>query len=165
MSLKQLIYRPVGWREAIMTFVGAFGGIGTCAFLFCVCHQPLLIAPYGASAVLIYCATSVPLAQPRNVIFGHIIASIVGITCFNVLGGDWYVMGLAVALAILAMMITGTVHPPAGATSLVCVMTKTSSYLFILKTIIPGVAILLTFAILSARIFPGVRPYPHPKKA
>ncbi|MGI5874450.1 MAG: HPP family protein [Bacillota bacterium] len=159
-KLKELLFRHVSWKEAVMTFVGAFCGIGGCGLLAYLTDLPLIIAPFGASAVLIYSAVSSPLAQPRNVIGGHLIAAFVAISCCKLLGDSWYVMALAVSLAILAMMATGTLHPPGGATALLCVLQGTDSYFFMLLPLVPGVAILLTAAILSSKIFPGVRPYP-----
>ena len=164
-KLKELLFRHVFWKDAVMTFVGAFCGIGGCGLLAYLTDLPLIIAPFGASAVLIYSAVSSPLAQPRNVIGGHLIAAVVAISCCKMLGDGWYVMALAVALAILAMMVTGTLHPPGGATALLCVLQGTDSYFFLLVPLIPGIAILLISAILSARIFPGVRPYPWKSEA
>ncbi len=143
-----------------MTAVGALVGIGCCALLAHLTQQPFIIAPFGASAVLLYGAPSSPLAQPRNLIGGHMIAGVVGILCCRIFGAGWYTMALAVTLAILAMMVTGTVHPPGGATALLCALQGTTHFSFLLLPLAAGVAILLASAILSARIFPGVRPYP-----
>lgn len=162
-KLLNLIFKKTDWRECIMTIVGVFLGIGGISLLTYLTEQPFLIAPFGASAVLLYCASSSPLAQPRNFIGSHFIAATIGITCVNLIGDGWYTAAIAVALAILAMMVTNTVHPPGGATALLTVLTGTTSYLFLLKPIAIGVAIMFAAAILSARIFPGVRPYPYKK--
>ncbi len=161
------IKRVNRWKELIMTAAGALAGIGGVAWLAHATGMPFIIAPFGASAVLLYSATSSPLAQPRNLAGGHVISAIIAISCCRMLGNSWYVMALAVTLAILAMMITETVHPPGGATALLCVLQNTTSYTFLVY-LLAGIVILLTAALLSACIFPGVRPYPSnwaPEKA
>ena len=150
---------PNKTKELIMTAAGAMFGIGGVAWLAHYTSLPFIIAPFGASAVLLYSAVSSPLAQPRNLAGGHIISAVIAISCCRVLGNDWYVMALAVTLAILAMMATETVHPPGGATALLCILQNTTSYSFLVY-LCAGIVILLVSALLSARIFPGVRPYP-----
>lgn len=158
------IFKKVDWRECVMTVVGVALGIGSTALLAHLTDMPFIMAPFGASAVLLYSASSSPLAQPRNFLCSHFIAGFIGITCVNLLGSSWYVAALSVALAILAMMVTDTVHPPGGATALLVVLQNTTSYMFLLRPIAVGVALMFIAAVLSARIFPGVRPYPLPKK-
>ena len=157
---KFYIFRRCDWRELVMTAVGVFLGIGGVSLLAYVTKQPFIMAPFGASAVLLYCASSSPLAQPRNFICSHFIAAFIGITCVNLLGSSWYVAAISVCLAIIIMMMTDTVHPPGGATALLVVLQGTTNYIFLLKPIAVGVAIMFAAALISARIFPGVRPYP-----
>ena len=157
---KFYIFKPCDWREIIMTVVGVFIGVGGVALLAYLTGQPFIMAPFGASAVLLYCASSSPLAQPRNFLCSHFIAGFIGITCVNLLGSSWYVAALSVSLAIIAMMVTDTVHPPGGATALLMVLQDTHSYIYLLRPILVGVVIMFAAAIISARIFTGVRPYP-----
>ena len=157
---KFYIFKPCDWREIVMTIVGVFLGIGGVSLLAYVTDQPFIMAPFGASAVLLYCASSSPLAQPRNFLCSHFIAGVIGITCVNLLGSSWYVAAISVCLAIIAMMLTDTVHPPGGATALLVVLQETKSYIFLLKPILVGVIIMFAAAVISARLFPGVRPYP-----
>ena len=154
-----LVNSATEWKKYLMTAVGTLLGIGGVAYLADISGSPLIIAPFGASAVLIYSATSSPLAQPRNLIGGHFLSAIIAITCCRLLGNAWYVMALAVTLAIIGMMFTGTVHPPGGATALLCVLQNTTNYEFLFY-LGSGIIILLLSALLSARIFPDVRPYP-----
>ena len=154
----------ISWKEAVMTCVGIFCGIGGLAFLAHITGELWIIAPFGSSAVLIYYATSSPLAKPKNLVFSHIIAAIVAITCVKLMGSTWYCMALAVMVATLLMAITDTVHPPAGATALLCAIEGIDHYGFVLMPVATGVLFLLLTAFLSSKIFPGVRPYPHPAK-
>jgi hypothetical protein len=105
--------------EAIMTTETVFRD---------VYNGPLIIASFGATAILIYGAVDSPLAQPRNVFGGHIISAIVGvaITRLFVLDdaymgylenrsfppGPFFNAGICMSTAILAQFVTGTVHPP-----------------------------------------------------
>ena len=83
---------------------------------------PLLIGSFGASAVLCFGATKSPLAQPRNLVGGHFISALVGVTVCQLIGAESVLaVSLAVPLAIAAMLMTGTLHPPGGATALTAV--------------------------------------------
>ncbi|HET9056522.1 MAG TPA: HPP family protein, partial [Chitinophagaceae bacterium] len=63
-----------------------------------------------------------PLAQPRNIIGGHLISTFIGLVCFHFLGNHWYSLALGVGLAIGIMQVTKTTHPPAGADPLVVIL-------------------------------------------
>lgn len=82
---------------------------------------PLLIAPMGASSVLLFAVPASPLAQPWSVIGGNVIAAIVGVTCGIVISNVPIAGAIAVSLAILAMFAARCVHPPAGAVALTAV--------------------------------------------
>ncbi|MCR4962411.1 MAG: HPP family protein [Firmicutes bacterium] len=153
------LFKKVPPIELLSSAVGIGGGIGSVAFLTYVLHCPLLIASFGASAVLLYAATSSPLAQPRNLIGGHAVAALVGATCYLTMGETWYAITVAVVAAILLMMVTDTLHPPGGATAIVTVL-QHGNYLFVLFPVLAGALILLLFALLANRISP-YRSYPH----
>lgn len=117
----------VGFAEVFWSWLGAAVGIGLCAWLSSVWFEArdmtLLIGSFGASAVLIYAAIDSPLAQPRNLLGGHILSAIVGVFCFKTFGATpWVAASLAVSLAIAVMLVTGTLHPPGGATALIAVV-------------------------------------------
>ena len=117
----------IGFTEVLWSWLGAVIGVGICGFLSSHYFEPrdltLLIGSFGASAVLLYAAIKSPLAQPRNLIGGHIIAGIVGVACYKLFGGTlWMAGALASSLAIVAMLLTKTLHPPAGATALIAVI-------------------------------------------
>ena len=151
------------WQEVVSSAVGILGGIGTVAFITYVLGYHLLIASFGASAVLLYSATSSPLAQPRNLIGGHFISALVGATCFLTMGETWYSIAIAVCVAILLMMLTNTVHPPGGAPAIVTVLNH-GNYLFAFFPVLTGALILLVFALLANKISP-YRSYPAKPKA
>jgi CBS-domain-containing membrane protein len=114
-------------REIAWAWLGAALGIAACAWLSAALFQPrgatLLIGSFGASAVLVYAAIRSPLAQPRNLLGGHVVSAIAGVACWRVFGETpWLAAALAVSLAIAAMLVTRTLHPPGGATALIAVI-------------------------------------------
>src|SRR5688572_24217793 len=109
----------LGLREGVLpeilwAWVGAMLGIGACAYLSHRFFEPysasLLIGSFGASAVLVYGVIKSPLAQPRNLVGGHIISAVVGVACYKLYGPGWVAPAMAVSLAIVAMIVTSTVH-------------------------------------------------------
>lgn len=74
-----------------------------------------IMAPFGASCVLLYAAPQSPLAQPRNIILGHLVSAFVGLCFAHWLPVNMFSISLAVGLAIACMQFLGCVHPPAGA--------------------------------------------------
>src|SRR5512143_982946 len=99
----------VGMSELIWSWGGSALGIGICGYLSSRFFEPrdlsLLIGSFGASAVLVYGAIKSPLAQPRNLVGGHILSGLVGVACSQAFGGTiWIAAALAVSLAIVAML-------------------------------------------------------------
>ena len=117
----------VGAYELLWSGIGAVIGIGLCAYLSSRYFEPrdlsLLIGSFGASAVLVYAAIKSPLAQPRNLLGGHVLSGLVGVACYQLFGGTiWLASAIAVSLAIIGMLATKTLHPPGGATALIAVI-------------------------------------------
>lgn len=114
--------KEVGW-----SWVGAFAGIALVGWLdqrLCTgTPSALLLGSFGASAVLVYGAARSPLAQPRNVVGGHVVSALVGVAGFQLLHPwPWLAAAAAVATALAAMHLTRTLHPPGGATALIAVI-------------------------------------------
>lgn len=109
------------------SWLGSFLGIAAVAYISQQFLEgmglTMLIGSFGASAVLIYCAIDSPLAQPRNLIGGHVLSALIGVGCRLVLKDDPVIAAaLAVSLSIAVMLMTRTVHPPGGATALIAVI-------------------------------------------
>ena len=83
---------------------------------------PWLMAPFGATCVLLFAVPTSPLAQPRNVIGGHMISATVGLIALYGFGDSMMVLALAVGIATLLMQYFRAVHPPAGANPLVIIL-------------------------------------------
>lgn len=146
----------VDFTEHFWTFLGSFFGIGLIGLIHNQFFSPsdnlFLIGSFGASSVLIYGIINSPLAQPRNLIGGHLICAIVGVTCYKLFPDQlWLSSALSVSVSIVFMQITKTLHPPGGATALIANIgsekIKSLGYLFVLSPVLSGVAILLLVAI------------------
>jgi CBS-domain-containing membrane protein len=159
----------VGMAEVAWSWCGAFVGIALvgligAAFLDRL-GQGLLIGSFGATAVLVYGAIRSPLAQPRNVLGGHVVSALIGVCAFQLFGDAvWLASAAAVSTAIAAMHVTRTLHPPGGATALIAVIGGESVHkLGYMYAVIPvgfGALVLLAVALLVNNI-PKNRRYPE----
>ncbi|WP_417317383.1 HPP family protein [Emcibacter sp.] len=122
---------------------------------------PLLMAPFGASCVLVFGLPESPLAQPRNVIGGHTLTALTGFVFLFLFGDSWWAMGLAVGTAIAMMQLTRTIHPPAGANP-VLVMMSAPAVTFLLFPVLSGAALLVLIGLLMNNLS-LTRSYPHKK--
>lgn len=114
--------------------------------------QLFLVGSFGATAVLIYGAPHAEYSQPRNLIGGHLISALIGITVYKLFSSDAALASaLAVSLSIAAMHLTKTIHPPGGATALIAVIGSAEihemGYLYVLSPIGSGVIIMLIVAL------------------
>ena len=169
------IARYVVYRETIVqpvdhlwTFLGTFIAIATIGLLQQVGFTPqdsvFLIGSFGASCVLLFGATHSPLAQPRNLVGGHLLASVIGVAIHKLLPDQlWLASALAVSLSIVGMQITKTLHPPAGATALIANIGSEKiirlGFFYTITPVLVGVAILLVIALVVNNI-PPHRSYP-----
>jgi CBS-domain-containing membrane protein len=163
---KQTIIDPI---DHFWTFIGAFWGIATIGFFHSQKFNDLdnifLIGSFGASAVLVFGATNSPLAQPRNLVGGHLLSAIIGVAVFKLLPDQvWISSALAVALSIVAMQMTKTMHPPGGATALIAIIgserIKDLGFNYIFSPVLSGIIILLLIALVVNNI-PKGRNYPY----
>ena len=159
----------VSLSEVLWSWTGAFLGIAAVAWLnqwfFAGTDLTLVIGSLGASAVLVFGAVRSPLAQPRNLVGGHVLSALVGVTCWQWLGGEpWLAQAVAVATAIALMHLTRTLHPPGGATALIAVIGSDQvhelGYLFVLIPATLGPLVLLAVALLFNNLI-AARRYPE----
>ncbi|WP_454824648.1 HPP family protein [Paraburkholderia xenovorans] len=158
----------LAWKERLRSCVGALVGI---AFTGAITHLllgssgniPLLVAPMGASAVLLFAVPASPLAQPWSIIGGNLVSATVGVACASWIGDPLQAAPLAVAAAICAMFALRCVHPPSGAVALTAVLggpaVHSLGYRFVLAPIALQSAALLCAAIVYHALT-GHR-YPH----
>ena len=155
--------------EIVWSWIGAFLGMAAVAWLnqryFEGRDLTLMIGSFGASAVLVYGAVRSPLAQPRNLVGGHVISAFVGVATWKLLHNDpWLAQAVAVATAIALMHWTRTLHPPGGATALIAVIGSNEihdlGFFYVLVPATLGPMILLLVALLVNNL-PDSRRYPE----
>jgi CBS-domain-containing membrane protein len=160
----------VSLSEIAWSWIGAFLGIASVgvshySFIGEGSDLTMIIGSFGASAVLIYGAVKSPLAQPRNLLGGHILSAVIGVTCYKLFHDQmWLASALSVATAIAVMHATRTLHPPGGATALIAVIGSDQihnlGYLYALLPAGLGAVIMLIVA-LAINNVPSTRRYPE----
>jgi CBS domain-containing membrane protein len=168
---KYILYKEtlIDFKEHFWAFLGSFVGIGIIAYLQSqtLPHSDVvfLIGSFGASSVLVYGIIQSPLAQPRNLIGGHLVSAIIGVTVAKFVPDIiWITAPLAVSLSIVLMQVTKTLHPPGGATALIAVTgsaeIKNLGYWYVLSPVLSGVLILFVVALVFNNMTSN-RQYPN----
>ncbi|KQP80258.1 HPP family protein [Methylobacterium sp. Leaf117] len=166
------IFRPIlagaTLRERLIACVGALIGIALtgliCGLFFGEGpHIPLIVAPMGASAVLVFAVPASPLAQPWPVIGGNTISALMGVVAAHLVADPVIAIGVGVSLAIAAMSITRSLHPPGGAAALTALIggpaVTSAGYTFPLFPVCINSLILVTLGIVFHKL--SRRNYPH----
>jgi CBS-domain-containing membrane protein len=110
-----------------------------------------LMAPFGASAVLVFGVPDSPLAQPKNVIFGHMLTASIGLCFGSLFGVGVLSMAAASGVAVSAMLFTKTTHPPAGANPLLIMLTG-QSWHFLYSPVLVGAVIVVVIGKVMQRL-------------
>lgn len=121
--------------------------------------QALLLGSFGASCVLVFGFPELPFSQPRNVVVGHCLSSLVGLLFLAVCGPHWWAVALAVGTAIALMMATRTVHPPAGSNPVIIFLGQ-AGWGFLLAPTLAGALLLVAVALVYNNLS---RPASYPK--
>ncbi|HYP86111.1 HPP family protein [Variovorax sp.] len=164
-------FRPaqlaVDGKERLRAALGALLGIGITA---AVCHNAGLgtlttwiVAPMGASAVLVFGVPASPLAQPWSVIGGNTLSALVGVACANWIAPVDLAAGVAVGLAIAVMFSLRCLHPPGGASALMMVLGGVTDPHVALSPVLLNTALLVAVGI--AWNSATGRRYPHAQGA
>ncbi len=157
----------VSFTEKVLSALAALGGIAlvllASSMVLAPAGLPLVVASMGASAVLLFAVPMGPMSQPWSFAGGHLISAFIGITIARLVPGLVPAAALAVSLAILAMYLTGSLHPPGGATALALVIGGPSvhalGYQFLLTPLLLNIVLLLSWALLINNLLPN-RHYP-----
>ena len=142
-----------------VTSLGGLTAVGLMALLTVWSGQVLIVAPLGASCVLLFGYPRSPLAQPRNVVLGNALGGGIGVALVSVLGQGPLVLALAVALTILLGQQLRCLHPPAGGMAFLAAFLGMSWH-FLLFPVISGSLLLVLLAWAFSRWVPGAMPYP-----
>lgn len=151
------------WRERLRVLVGAALGIlitgWLCGLGSPTAAWPWLIAPIGASAVLIFGAPASPLAQPWPVIGGNTLSTLVGVACVHWGGPPALMAAVAVGAAIGVMFALRCLHPPGGASALLVVLNGVADPTFALYPVLANALLLVAAGV--AYNHATRRDYPH----
>jgi CBS-domain-containing membrane protein len=120
---------------------------------------PLVLASLGGSTLFLFGLTTLPPAQPRALFGGHFIAAAVGIAAYQLAGDALWVMALAVVVAIVLMLLTKTVHPPAGANPLIMIQAQ-AGLMHLGAVVMLGVLTIFIVAYVWSRLGVGQCQYP-----
>jgi len=120
---------------------------------------PLLLASLGGTTLFLFGLSTTPAAQPRAVFGGHLFSSLIGIICFQCFGDATWVSVVAVVVTICVLLLTRTVHPPAGANPLIMIQGH-ANFSHVGLTVLLGVGIISAVAWVWSRLGVGVKKYP-----
>ena len=162
--------QPINRREKLRASLGATLGILLVALLAAgwvdgiLAHDNralalALVAPLGASAVLVFAVPSSPLAQPWSVVGGNTLSALVGIACVKGVPDASLAAGLAVGLAIAVMLALRCLHPPGGASALLMVLMGCDRFSFALSPVLLDSLLLVAAGLLYNNL--TRRPWPH----
>ncbi|MDO5680413.1 MAG: HPP family protein [Pelistega sp.] len=136
-SVKTILF---AWLGGLLA-TAAIAGTGDATQL------PLVLGSFGASCLLVFAYPSSPFAQPRNVVGGHVIATVTGLIIMGICGVHWWSMALGVGTAIALMLIFRVPHPPAGSNPLI-VMLGAADWWYVVTPTLLGSIILVVVALI-----------------
>jgi CBS domain-containing membrane protein len=155
---------PERMRSALGALIGiAFTGGSMHLLLGPGANIPLLVAPMGASAVLLFAVPASPLAQPWSIIGGNIVSATVGVACAILIADPIAAAGLAVSIAICAMFALRCVHPPSGAVALTAVLGGPAIHALGFRFVLEPIALQSVALLSAALVYHAVtgHRYPH----
>lgn len=131
----------------LLSAFGAFLCISLLSYLnFSNLGAVWLIPPFGASMVLVMAVHDSPLAEPKNIFFGHTLSALSGVVIFSIMGSSFLSLGIAVGLAVFVMASFNAIHPPAGANPIIAILGgKGLSFVFVPVAL--GAIVIIVFAI------------------
>lgn len=139
--------------------LGAAVGLTLALYLAGPYVSPFLLASLGGTAVFLFGLTRAPAAQPRALLGGHLGGALIGIACYQFLGDALPVYVLALVLTLAYMLLTRTVHPPAGANPILMIYVH-ANWAALFQPVLLGVGTLVLMAVVWSRLYPGLVHYP-----
>lgn len=144
--------------DMIWSAIGAIVAITLALLLVADRNSSFLLASLGGSTVFLFVLTETEAAQPRALLGGHVSGALIGILCYQIFGDALWVSVTAVVLTMMFMVVTRTIHPPAGANPLIMVHHH-AGFLSLLNPVGAGVLTLFLVALVWSRLRPGKK-YP-----
>lgn len=145
-------------RQIGIAWLGGFLAIAAVALATDITGSVLVLGSFGATCVLVFGFPESPFSQPRNVIAGHFLSSLVGLVFLTAFGAQWWSMALAAGTAIAVMLLTRTVHPPAGSNPVIVMLTA-PTWAFLATPTLLGALIVVAVAVVFNNL-PRDREYP-----
>ncbi len=145
-------------RKILLAGLGTALAIGFVAALTDLVHQPLLLGSLGASCVFLFGLPEAPFSQPRNVIAGPMLSSVVGLVFLKTFGPHAWALGLALGSAVILMFWTRTVHAPAGSNPVIVFLAQPGWSFLLTPTLLGAVGIVLVALFFNNAVHPGRYP-------
>lgn len=147
------------WKNVGLAWLGGVLAIAAIARAGEWMSLSLILGSFGASCALVFGFSDLPFSQPRNVVAGHFLSSLIGLMFLTLFGPQWWALALAVGTAIAAMMLTRTVHPPAGSNPVIVFLAQ-PGWTFLWFPTLSGALLLVAVALLYNNLS---RPAHYPK--
>jgi len=138
--------------------VGAATAIGFVGALATYTGEPLLLGSLGASCVFLFGLPDAPFSQPRNVIAGHVLSSLIGLVFLKIFGPHAWTLALALGTAVAVMFVTRTVHAPAGSNPVIVFMTEPGWSFLLAPTLLGAGGLVLIALLFNNTVHPGRYP-------
>lgn len=158
-------------NERMRAALGALFGIfltGLCSYVMLGDARAALwlIAPMGASAVLLFAVPASPLAQPWSITGGNLLSALIGVSCAKLVGSPVIAAAFAASLSIAAMFYARCLHPPSGAVALTAVLGGPAIHAAGYEFVLVPVALNSLLLLLAALFYNNAtgRRYPHPQQ-
>lgn len=140
------------FATSVTSGLGAMLGIAILAFgQTSLDSWQILMAPFGATAVLLYSAPQSPFSKPLNTIGGHVLTAVIGLIFVHYVGVYPWSLALATGVAVAAMMQCNLVHPPAGANPMLIMMAQ-PAWSFVIDPVLLGAVAMVLGAELIKRV-------------
>ena len=146
--MKKYLARRQPATSLLKSFAAGLGGAVAIFIAVWLTHSvgyTLIMAPFGATCVLLFSLPSSPLSQPINVIGGHLVSAGIGFLICNILPDVWWAPAFAVGLSIMMMSALRVTHPPAGANPLV-IFALHPAATFLVFPVLSGAVLLVAIA-------------------
>jgi len=146
--------------RVVWCLLGAAAGMSLVLFVLAPPHSPFLLASLGGTTLFLFGLTRADAVQPRALLGGHLGGALVGIAFYQAFGDALWVYAAAEVVAIGFMLLTRTVHPPAGANPLIMIQSH-AGFSALWQPVLAGVLCLALVAVVWSRLFKGMQKYPR----
>lgn len=160
--LKRFIYRhqpAESCKDSALISIKVMIAISILAMLGNLVTDPLVIASFASSCIILFSFPWRPASQPINIIGGYLVASIVSYILIVLISNEWWMIGITLGITIFLMIYLRIIHPPAGAIPMIFMNDPTLDWHFVLFPILTGSVLLVAIAFFVHRI-PVAHKYP-----